>query len=332
MGAVDVVPFVPIEGVTMADCVAAGARDRRSGGGTVRRAGVPLRGGRLCTGTAQPRGHPARRVRRPRGQDGSSRSGGRISGRPRRTRQRRRLRHRGPHAAHRLQHQPGDRPAGRREKDRRGGPAQQRRAALRESHGNCARGPRDRAGLDEPHQLREDADARAYSSSSRARRRATACACSRARSSGWCPRRRWWPRPSGTCSSTRSRVTRCWSTGCARRGGARVRPRVSGAVDRGGFRRISRAGDSRTRHVAAGSRTALYGRSSSAVTSPRRGDAERAHLAVEIAALDAERLGGARHVALLRGQHPQDVLLLEPVARGVQRQQVAAGRDGHVRR
>ena len=45
MGAVDVVPFVPIDGVTMAECVAAGARGRRGGRGALRTAGVPLRGG-----------------------------------------------------------------------------------------------------------------------------------------------------------------------------------------------------------------------------------------------------------------------------------------------
>ena len=42
MGAVDVVPFVPIEGVTMDDCVQLARETGGSGGGTVRRAGVSL--------------------------------------------------------------------------------------------------------------------------------------------------------------------------------------------------------------------------------------------------------------------------------------------------
>ena len=52
---------------------------------------------------------------------------------------------------------------------------------------------------------------------------------------------------------------------------------------------------------------------------PRRHDAERAHLAIQVAALDAEHFRGARHVALLRGERAQNVLLLELVARIVQR-------------
>ena len=49
-------------------------------------------------------------------------------------------------------------------------------------------------------------------------------------------------------------------------------------------------------------------------------DPERAHLAIEVAALDAERVGGPRDVALLSRQRPQDVVALEPLARVVQRQ------------
>ena len=57
-------------------------------------------------------------------------------------------------------------------------------------------------------------------------------------------------------------------------------------------------------------------------SSPRRDgrDAVALHLAVEVAALDAERLGRARHVAALGGQHAQDVVLLEALARLEQRQ------------
>jgi len=43
----------------------------------------------------------------------------------------------------------------------------------------------------------------------------------------------------------------------------------------------------------------------------RRRDAERLHLSVEIAALDAEYLGRARHIALLLGQRPQNQVALE---------------------
>ena len=63
----------------------------------------------------------------------------------------------------------------------------------------------------------------------------------------------------------------------------------------------------------------------SAARLPRRRDAERSHLAIEVAALDAEHLGGARDVALLRGQRAQDVVALEPIARVVQRQRRGAG-------
>ena len=66
------------------------------------------------------------------------------------------------------------------------------------------------------------------------------------------------------------------------------------------------------------------------VGAPRRRDAERLHLAIQVAALDAEHVGGARHVALLLGQRPQDEVALEPIARLVQRQPLAGavGRSG----
>ncbi len=66
--------------------------------------------------------------------------------------------HRRAHAAHRLQHQPRHRPPRRGEEDRRRHPPQQRRLPLREGDGHHARGPRHRAGVDEPDELREDAD------------------------------------------------------------------------------------------------------------------------------------------------------------------------------
>src|SRR5262245_46247351 len=51
---------------------------------------------------------------------------------------------------------------------------------------------------------------------------------------------------------------------------------------------------------------------------PGRCDAERAHLPIEIAALDAEHVRGARDIALLRGQRAKDVVALEALARRVQ--------------
>ena len=49
LGAVDVVPFVPIEGVTMAECVALARDVGARGRGAVRRAGLSLRRGRRAT-------------------------------------------------------------------------------------------------------------------------------------------------------------------------------------------------------------------------------------------------------------------------------------------
>src|SRR5689334_4072272 len=54
-----------------------------------------------------------------------------------------------------------------------------------------------------------------------------------------------------------------------------------------------------------------------------RRDPERLHLAIEVAALDAEHLGGPRHVALLLGERAQDQVALELIARFVQRPPLA---------
>ena len=119
LGAVDVVPFVPIEGATMADCVAL-ARDVAA---DVSRAPRSCRSS--CTrkrprrpGAAQSRGHPPRRVRGPRAPSCSSPTGRRTSARPRRTPSAGAVGHRRAHAAHRLQHQPRHQPARRRQEDR----------------------------------------------------------------------------------------------------------------------------------------------------------------------------------------------------------------------
>ncbi len=157
LGAVDVVPFVPIEGVTMADCVALA---QRVGAAVAERFGVPvflyeeassnplrknledIRRGEfegLAAKMSSPDWTPDFGAATPhpvRGRDGDRRA----------------------HAAHRLQHQPRHRPTRRREEDRGRDPPQQRRTAIRQSHGRQAGGPQPGAGLDEPHQLREDAD------------------------------------------------------------------------------------------------------------------------------------------------------------------------------
>ena len=138
LGAVDVVPFVPIEGATMADCVALARRSRAA---VAARHDLPVY---LYEEAAS---SPARRnledIRRGefeglRREDGAARLGaglrpGHAAPSGRRHRDRR------AHAAHRLQHQPGHRPAGRREEDRRRRPAQHRRPALRQGDGRRPR-------------------------------------------------------------------------------------------------------------------------------------------------------------------------------------------------
>ena len=86
LGAVDVVPFVPIEGVTMEDCVALA---KEVGAAVAERFGVPVylyEEASANPAAQEPRGHPPRRVRRARGKDGGARSGRRTSDPRRRTR------------------------------------------------------------------------------------------------------------------------------------------------------------------------------------------------------------------------------------------------------
>ena len=136
LGAVDVVPFVPIEGVTMANCVALAKEVGAAIAERFARASLPLRGGLGRRRAQEPRGHPPRRVRRAGRQDGDrrldaglrSRRAASLGGRVRRRR---------PYAAHRLQHQSEHRPYRRREEDRRGDPAQQRRTPVREGDGRA---------------------------------------------------------------------------------------------------------------------------------------------------------------------------------------------------
>ena len=152
----------------------------------------------------EPRRHPARRVRGAGGEDGAGRTGRRTSARRRPTRPPapRSIGARMPLIAYNINL--AHRPARRRQEDRRRHPPQQRRPALRQGDGVRARGSRHRAGVDEPDELREDADLPRLRHWCGARPRATASTCSRARSSAWCRQRRWCRRPSTTCSSNGS--------------------------------------------------------------------------------------------------------------------------------
>ena len=141
LGAVDVVPFVPIEGATMADCVALAREVGAAVADAVQRAGLPVRGG-----AARPGAPNLEDIRRGEFEGLAAKMASRT-GRPTSGR---RTPHpsagasvdRRAHAAHRLQHQPRHRPARRREEDRRRGPAQHRRPPLREGDGRAARRPR----------------------------------------------------------------------------------------------------------------------------------------------------------------------------------------------
>ena len=141
LGAVDVVPFIPIEGASMTDCVAL-ARD--VGAAVAERFGVPIflyEEAATRAPSQEPRRRAAGPVRGPGLEDegrglgpgfrtnGPARlGGGRRSGRP--------------HAPHRLQRQPRDGRRRDREEDREGHPPLERRLPLRQGHGDHARGPR----------------------------------------------------------------------------------------------------------------------------------------------------------------------------------------------
>ena len=87
LGAVDVVPFVPIEGSRWTSASRSRrrlARDR----GALRRAGLSLRRGVDEPGAQEPRRHPARRVRRAGRQDAAPRWAARLRAARRRTRRR----------------------------------------------------------------------------------------------------------------------------------------------------------------------------------------------------------------------------------------------------
>ena len=157
IGAVDVVPFVPIDGITMAECAALA---RRTGAAIAERFQIPVY---LYEEAAS---NPTRKnledIRRGEfegsgGEDGLGRLGARLRA-GRAASDRRRVGRRRADAADRLQHQSGDRSSRRREEDCRGHATQQRRIPVRESDGGAAREPRDRPGVDEPDELRKNTD------------------------------------------------------------------------------------------------------------------------------------------------------------------------------
>ena len=74
------------------------------------------------------------------------------------------------------------------------------------------------------------------------------------------------------------------------------------------------------------------GRRSALTRAPSRRDAEAAHLLVEIAALEAERVGRARDVAVEGGERAEDVAALPGVARLEQRLTDAVSARGGDRR
>ena len=83
IGAVDVVPFVPLGETTMAECVELAREFGGARGGTVRRPRVPLRGGGHDAPAAEAGRRAARPVRGAEGGDRRPRAASRTSGRPR---------------------------------------------------------------------------------------------------------------------------------------------------------------------------------------------------------------------------------------------------------
>ncbi len=190
-------------------CEGRRSRDRRTLSGP----GLSLRGGLGQPRAQEPRRHPPRRVRRAGGEDGLRRLGpglwpgdaarcGRCVGRRR------------PHAAHRVQHQPQHRPPGGGEEDCHRHPPQQRRAAVCQGDGYQARRSQPRAGIDEPHELREDTDlprVRDGQARSRALRRHHSRERSRRPRAGGRTRS---AQRSSTCSSSALATIRFWKRSC----------------------------------------------------------------------------------------------------------------------
>ncbi len=214
LGAVDVVPFVPDRGRHDGRLRRARQGRRRRRRRSLRRPRLPVRGGVGQPGAQEPRGHPPRRVRGAGGEDGVAGLGARL-----RTGGAAPVGRRVGRSARACRSSPTTSTCNTdrldvAQEDRRGDPPQQRRAALRQGDGRQARGPQPRAGVDEPDQLREDADLpRLRDGEARGRplrrrdprerdRRPGAvggAACSR---------------PSSTCSWSGSPRSRCWRRSC----------------------------------------------------------------------------------------------------------------------
>ena len=82
MGAVDVVPFIPVRNVTMKEAIELSRQVAADGGDKARAPGLPLRGVRHGAAPPQPRRHPQGPVRGHAGEAASCRSGRLISARP----------------------------------------------------------------------------------------------------------------------------------------------------------------------------------------------------------------------------------------------------------
>ena len=185
IGAVDVVPFVPLQGATIEQCVAlakstaalvaerlhvpvflyeeAATDDARRSLSDIRRGGVNGVAHRMKQSAWRPDYGPA-----------STSSDGR------RHRDRRAP---GPDC---VQREPRVQSPGRREAHRLGHPRKQRRARPRQSSGPAAR-PWHRPGVDEPYELQRDVDDHGVRCRNARGRGRTACAYWKAKSSDWCP-------------------------------------------------------------------------------------------------------------------------------------------------
>ena len=91
---------------------------------------------------------------------------------------------------------------------------------------------------------------------------------------------------------------------------------------------VTKSGCSKTQSICLRLCLCMSRRPQTGSPSSRRAGAipKRFHLPIEVAALDAEGVGGAGDVAVLRGERAQDVVALEALARLVQRQRRRAGR------
>ena len=216
LGAVDVVPFVPIEGVTMADCVALATRRRRARvAEPLRPPGLSLRRGVRESGAPEPGRHPPRRIRGARPRRWRRPDGRRTSARRRRTRAPARSVDRRAHAAHRLQHQPR-RPTGSTSPRRSPRPIRQSSGGLRyvKAMGIALE---DRGIVQVSMNLTNYEKTpifRVFELGQARGRRATASTCSRARSSDWCRRRRCVAAAEYYLQLDGSARTRCSRTSC----------------------------------------------------------------------------------------------------------------------